>query len=110
MKSCITTNFKCGFSNSSHPVNHLFYHEAMMDLSLGQTSICQDSRIKGASLHPSLFSQCIENGVITKLGLHNVREAVKEQDKQKDTNIIGTSRFGTSSHRLQAMGCRLWVY
>ena len=60
------------------PVNHPFYHEALMDLRLGQTSIRQDSRVKGASLHPSLFSQSIKGGVITKLGPHDVRETVKE--------------------------------
>ena len=70
-----------------------------MDLSLGQTSVCQDSQIKGAPLHPSLFSQCIKGGIITKLGLHNVREAVKEQDS-KGYNVIGTSGFGTLSHGL----------
>ena len=70
-----------------------------MDLSLGQTSICQDSWIKGASLHPLLFSQCIKGGVIAKLGLHNVREAAKEQNS-KGYNVIGTSGFGASSHGL----------
>ena len=76
------------------PVNHLFYHEAMTDLSLGWTSVHQDSWIKGAPLHPSLLSQCIKGGIITKFGLHNVREAVKEQNS-KGYNVIGTSRFGT---------------
>ena len=70
-----------------------------MDLSLGQTSIHEDSQIKGASLHPSLFSQCIKGGVIIKLGLHDVREAAKQQDS-KGYNIIGTIRFGTLSHGL----------
>ena len=60
------------------PVNHLLYHEALTDLRLGWTSIRQDSWVKGASLHPSLFSQSIKGGVITKLGLHDVRETVKE--------------------------------
>ena len=53
-----------------------------MDLRLGWTSICQDTQVKGASLHPSLFSQSIKGGVITKLGLHNVRETVKEQNNK----------------------------
>ena len=65
------------------PVDHLFHHEAMTDLSLEQTSIRQDSQIKGASLHPLLLSQCIEGGIITKLGLHNVREAAREQDSKR---------------------------
>ena len=60
------------------PVNYLFYHEVSTDLRLGQTSVSQDSWVKGASLHPSLFSQSIKGGIITKLGLHNVRETVKE--------------------------------
>ena len=60
------------------PVNHLFYHEASTDLGLGWTSIHQDSLVKGASLHPSLFCQSIMGGVIAKLGVHNVRETVKE--------------------------------
>ena len=64
------------------PVDHLFYYESMMDLSLGWTSICQDSQIKGASLHPSLFSQCIKGGVIAKLALHDVRKAAKEQNSK----------------------------
>ena len=74
-----------------------------MDLSLGWTSVHQDSWIKGASLHPSLFSQHIKGGVITKLGLHDVREAVKEQNS-KGYNVIGTSGFGALSYGLQAMG------
>ena len=52
------------------PVNHLFYHEASTDLGLGRTSIHQDSWVKGASLHPSLFCQSIKGGIIAKLGLH----------------------------------------
>ena len=60
----------------------LFYHEATMDLSLGQTSIHQDSQIKGASLHPLLLSQCIKGGVIAELGLHNVGEAARKQDSK----------------------------
>ena len=75
-----------------------------MDLSLGQTSICQDSQIKGAPLYPSLFSQHIKGGIIAKLGLHDVREAVKEQNS-KGYNVIGTSRFGASSYGLQVQ----WV-
>ena len=53
-----------------------------MALSLGWTSICQDSWVKGASLHPLLFSQSIKGGIITKLGLHDVRETVKEQNNK----------------------------
>ena len=49
------------------PIDHLFYHEVMLDLSLGWTSIHQNSQIKGAPLHPLLFSQCIKGGVIAKL-------------------------------------------
>ena len=67
-----------GFLQLIDLVNHLLYHEVSMDLGLGWTSTCQDSWVKGASLHPSLFCQSIEGGVITKLGLHNVRETVKE--------------------------------
>ena len=70
-----------------------------MDFSLGWTSIHQDSQIKGASLYPSLFSQCIKGGIIAKLGLHDVREAVKELNS-KGYNVIGTSGFGTLSHGL----------
>ena len=36
-------------------VNNFLYHKSSMDLSLGWTPICQDSRIKVASLHPVLF-------------------------------------------------------
>ena len=105
MKLCITTNFKCGFLQLIDPINHLFYHEAMTDLSLGWTSIRQDSWIKGASLHPSLFSQCIKGGVITKLGTSQCKGSCKGTKQQrnktaKDKNIIGMSRFGTLSHGL----------
>ena len=65
-----------------NPVHHLLYHEAMMDLSLGWTSIHQGCQIKGASLHPSLLSQCIEGGVIAELRLHNVGEAARKQDSK----------------------------
>ena len=51
-----------------------------MDLSLGWTSVF---KIEGASLHPSLFSQCIKGGIIAKLGLHDVREAAKEKKQQR---------------------------
>ena len=54
-------------------------------------------------MHPSLFSQCIKGGIIAKLGLHNIREAAKEQNS-KGYNVIGTSGFGALGHRLQAMG------
>ena len=59
-------------------VNHFLYHEMLMNLSLGWTPICQDPGIKSTSLHPSLFHQSIEGGIVTKLGLHNVGETVKE--------------------------------
>ena len=78
MKSCITTELQVWFVQLVDPVNHLFYHEASMDLGLGWTSVHQDPWVKGASLHPSLFCQSIEGGVVTKLGLHNVGETVKE--------------------------------
>ena len=68
-------------------------------LALDGLPVRQDSRIKGAPLHPSLFSQRITGGVITKLGLHKVREAVKEQNS-KGYNVIGTSGFGASSYGL----------
>ena len=83
MKSYITTSFKCGFSNSLILLTTFLYHEALMDLSLGQTSIHQDSRIKGAPLHPSLFSQSIKGGIITKPGLYNVRENCKGMKQQR---------------------------
>ena len=60
------------------PVNHFLYHEMSTDLGLGQTPIHQDPGIKSTSLHPLLFHQSIEGGVVTKLGLHNVGETVKE--------------------------------
>ena len=88
------------------PVNNLFYHEVMMDLNLGWTSIHQDSQIKGASLHPLLFSQCIKGGVIAKLGLHDVREAVKEQNS-KGYKVIGTSGFGASESQVMSNGLRV---
>ena len=59
-------------------VNHFLYHEMSTNLRLGQTPISQDPGIKSTSLHPSLFCQSIEGGIVTKLGLHNVGETVKE--------------------------------
>ena len=59
-------------------VDHFLYHETLTNLGLGWTPVCQDPGIKSTSLHPSLFCQGIEGGVVTKLGLHNVGEAVKE--------------------------------
>ena len=49
-----------------------------MNLSLGWTPVRQDPGIKSTSLHPLLFHQSIEGGVVAKLGLHNIRETVKE--------------------------------
>ena len=83
MKSCITTELQMWFLQLIDPVNYLFYHEACQQiLDLDRLLSRQDSRVKGASLHPLLFSQSIKGGVITKLGLHNVRETVKEQNNK----------------------------
>ena len=59
-------------------VNHFLDHELPMNLSLGQTPVHQDPGIKSTSLHPSLFCQSIEGGIVTKLGLHSIGETVKE--------------------------------
>ena len=59
-------------------VNHFLYHELLTNLSLGRTPIHQDPGIKSTSLHPPLCCQSIEDGIVTKLGLHNIRETVKE--------------------------------
>ena len=59
-------------------VDHFLYHELPMNLSRGWTPICQDPGIKSTSLHPLLFCQSIEGGVVTKLRLHNIGETVKE--------------------------------
>ena len=48
--------FQVGLIQLINMVNNLFYHQSLMDLSPGQTPVCQDSRIKVASLHPVLFS------------------------------------------------------
>ena len=58
--------------------DHFLYHEPSTNLSLGWTPIHQDPGIKSTSLHPSLFCQSIEGAVVTKLGLHNIGETVKE--------------------------------
>ena len=65
-----------------NPIHHLFHHEVMVNLSLGWTSVCQDSQVKGAPLHPLLLSQCIKSGIIAKLGFHNVGEATREQNNR----------------------------
>ena len=59
-------------------VDHFLYHEPLMNLSLGRTPIHQDLGIKSTSLHPLLFCQSIEGGIVTKLRLHNIGETVKE--------------------------------
>ena len=53
-----------------------------MNLRLGRTPICQDPGLESTSLHPSLFHQSIEGGIVAKLGLHNVGETVKEQNNK----------------------------
>ena len=95
------------------PIDYLFYHEVLMDLRLRWTSICQDSWVNGASLHPSLFSQSIKGGVITKLGLHNVREAVKEQNNKGyyvRYQWVWSIEEWVMSNGSWATGLRLWVY
>ena len=64
-------------------VDHFLYHEPLMNLSLGWTPIHQDPGIKSTSLHPLLFCQSIKGGIVTKLGLHNIRETVKEQNNKR---------------------------
>ena len=63
-------------------VDHSLYHETLTNLRLGWTPIHQDPGIKSTSLHPLLFCQSIEGGIVTKLGLHNVGETVKEQNNK----------------------------
>ena len=64
-------------------VDHFLYHELPTNLSLGRTPVHQDPGIKSTSLHPLLFHQSIEGGVVTKLGLHNIGETVKEQNNKR---------------------------
>ena len=64
-------------------VDHFLDHEPLMNLSLGRTPVHQDPGIKSTSLHPSLFHQSIEGGIVTKLGLHNIGETVKEQNNKR---------------------------
>ena len=59
-------------------VDHFLDHEPSTNVSLGWTPICQDPGIKSTSLHPLLFCQSIEGGIVAKLGLHNIGETVKE--------------------------------
>ena len=59
-------------------VDHFLYHEPSTNLSLGRPPVHQDPGIKSTSLHPLLFCQSIEGGIVTKLGLHNIGETVKE--------------------------------
>ena len=79
-------------------VDHFLYHEPSTNLSLGQTAICQDPGIKSTSLHPLLFCQSIEGGIVTKLGLYNIGETVKEQNNKRYN--IGISWFGASRYGL----------
>ena len=85
-----------------NPVDHFLYHEMSTDLGLGRTPICQDRGIKSTSLHPSLFCQSIKGGIVTKHGLHDVGETVKDETT-KDTTL-GINEFGASRYGLQAMG------
>ena len=79
-------------------VNHFLDHELLMNLSLGWTLIHQDPGIKSTSLYPSLFCQSIEGGVVTKLGLHNIGETVKERNNKRYNMVI--TRFGASRYGL----------
>ena len=95
-------------------VNHFLNHESPTNLSLGQTPIHQDPGIKSTSLHPSLFCQSIKGGIVTKLGLHNIGETVKEQNNKRynmrfnwvwSIEVWAMSHESrVSSHRSQAMG------
>ena len=64
-------------------VDHFLYHEPPTNLSLGWTPIRQDPGIKSTSLHPLLFCQSIKGGIVAKLGLHNIRKTVKEQNNKR---------------------------
>ena len=64
-------------------VNHFLYHEPLTDLSLGRTPVCQDPGIKSTSLHPVLFCQSIKGGIVTKPGLYNIGETVKERNNKR---------------------------
>ena len=94
-------------------VDHFLYHELLMNLSLGQTPICQDPGIKSTSLHPSLFHQSIEGGIVAKLGLHNIGETVKERNN-KGYNIrydwVWSIEVWVMSHGSQVMGLKSWVF
>ena len=96
-----------------NPVNHFLYHETSMNLRLGWTPVHQDPGIKSTSLHPSLFCQSIEGGIVTKLGLHNVGETVKERNN-KGYNIrykqVWSIGIQGMSNWSWVMGLKSWVY
>ena len=48
-------------------LDNLLYHEPLMDFVPGRTPICQDSRVKVASLHPALLGESIEGAIVTQL-------------------------------------------
>ena len=58
-------------------LDNLFYHQPLMDFVPGRTPICQDSRVKVASLHPVLLSESIEGAIVTEFRLFDVRKAAK---------------------------------
>ena len=93
-------------------VNHFLYHEPPMNLSLGWTPVHQDPGIKSTSLHPPLFCQSIEGGVVTKLELHNIGETVKEQNNKRYKmrfNRVWSIEVWATSHKSQVTGLKSQV-
>ena len=58
--------FQIGLVEVINTLNNLLYHQPSMDFVLGRTPICQDSRVKVASLHPALLRECVEGAIVTK--------------------------------------------
>ena len=69
--------FQMGLVKLVNTLDNLFYHQPSMDLVLGWTPICQDSRVKVASLHPVLLRECVEGAIVTKFRFYDVRRTAK---------------------------------
>ena len=69
--------FQVGLVELVNMLNNLLYHQPLMDFGLGWTSVCQDSRVEVASLHPVLLRECIEGTIVTEFRFYDVRKTAK---------------------------------
>ena len=58
--------FRMGLVELINTLDNLLHHQLLTDFVLGWSPICQNSRVKVASLHPALFRECIEGAIVTE--------------------------------------------